>query len=78
MKKLFLAFAAAAFLASCNNAADAEKSAKDSIDSLTNLQKESVDEAAKDAKQTIDSTMEMKKDSVDSIHGGSKDTTKKM
>lgn len=68
MKKLMGILAIAAVFTACDNAADAEKNAKDSIDSITNLQKESVDDAAKDAKENIDSTMEIKKDSVDSLH----------
>lgn len=65
MKKLFLAFIVAGSLVACDNSADAEKRIKDSLDSIKNLQKESIDEAAKDAKQGIDSTTEAIKDSVD-------------
>ena len=67
MKKLFLVFIAAGFIASCDNAADAEKRIKDSIDSVKNLQKESVDEAAKDAKENIEKASDSLKDKVDSI-----------
>jgi DNA phosphorothioation-dependent restriction protein DptG len=68
MKKLFLAIAVVGFLVSCDNAANTEARAKDSLDSIEKLQKESVNEAADAAKTNIDSTIEMKKDSVDAIH----------
>ena len=66
MKKLFFVVLAAGSLVACDNsAADAEKRTKDSLDSITNLQKESIDEAAKDAKQGLDSTTDAAKDSLD-------------
>lgn len=77
MKKVLFAFALAGVFTACNNAADTEARAKDSLDSIQKLQKESVENAATDAKQNIDSTIEMKKDSVDSIHSGVDTANKK-
>ena len=76
MKKLFLVLAIAGSLVACDNAANTADDKKDSLDSITNLQKESVEEAAKDAKQNLDSTTEAAKDSVDATVDQSKDTTK--
>jgi hypothetical protein len=77
MKKLFLVFAVAGSLIACNNAGDAAQNSKDSLDSVTKLQKESVEEAAQDAKQNIDSTNKATKDSVDAALDRSNDTTNK-
>jgi len=74
MKKVLLAFIVAGFLVSCDNAADAEKRAKDSLDSVTKLQKESIDEAAKDAKQNVEQVSDSVKENIDSANGG-KDTS---
>lgn len=76
MKKLFLVFAIAGSLVACDNSADNAERIKDSTDSVTNLQKESVEDAAKDAKENLDSTSEAVKDSVDAAVDHSKDTTK--
>ena len=76
MKKLFLVLAVAGSLVACDNAADTAQKTKDSLDSVTKLQKESVEEAAQDAKQNLDSTSEAVKDSVDAAVDHSKDTTK--
>jgi len=74
MKKAILVFIVAGFLVSCDNAADAEKRAKDSLDSVTKLQKESIDEAAQDAKQNVEQTNDSLKDMLDSTNTG-KDTS---
>ena len=76
MKKLFLVFLVAGSLVACDNAANTADNAKDSLYSVTKLQKESVDEAAKDAKENLDSTSDAVKDSVDAAVDHSKDTTK--
>jgi gas vesicle protein len=76
MKKLCLVFAIAGSLVACDNSADTAQQAKDSLDSVTNLQKESVEDAAKDAKENLDSTSEAVKDSVDAAVDRSEDTTK--
>jgi gas vesicle protein len=67
MKKLFLVFAVAGSLVACNNAADTAQKTKDSLDSVTKLQKESVDNAAQEAKENLDSTSNVIKDSVDQV-----------
>jgi hypothetical protein len=74
MKKTILAFIVAGFLVSCDNAADAEKRAKDSLDSVTKLQKESIDEAAQDAKQNVEQANDSLKEKLDSSTMG-KDTS---
>jgi len=74
MKKVFLAFLVAGFLVSCDNAADTEKRAKDSLDSVTTLQKESIDEAAQDAKQNVEQMNDSLKENLDSTNTG-KDTS---
>ncbi|HUC80094.1 MAG TPA: hypothetical protein VMR70_04225 [Flavisolibacter sp.] len=77
MKKLFFVVLAAGTLVACDNsAADAEKRAKDSLDSVTNLQKESIDNAAQDAKQGLDSTTDAAKDSLDAATKSADSTTK--
>lgn len=78
MKKLFLVFVIGSSLVACDNSAgggDAAQQAKDSLDSITKLQKQSVEEAAQDAKQNLDSTNNAIKDSVDAAVKGSSDTT---
>ena len=67
MKKLFLVFAVAGSLVACDNAADTAQKTKDSLDSVTKLQKESVDNAAQEAKENLDSTSNVIKDSVDQV-----------
>ena len=76
MKKLFLVLAVAGSLVACDNAADTAQKTKDSLDSVTKLQKESVEDAAKDAKENLDSTSEAVKDSVDQVVDQSKDTAR--
>ena len=76
MKKILFLFLVAGSLAACNNAGDAGQSAKDSLDSVTKLQKESVEEAAQDAKQNLDSANQAVKDSVDAALQQA-DTTKR-
>jgi hypothetical protein len=77
MKKLFIVLAVAGSLVACNNAADPAARAKDSLDSVTNLQKESVENAAQDAKENLDSTKDAVKDSVDAAVERTEDTTNK-
>lgn len=76
MKKILLVLAVAGSLVACDNAADSAQQTKDSLDSVTKLQKESVEDAAKDAKENLDSTANAVKDSVDAAVDQSKDTTK--
>ena len=70
MKKAILAFILVGFLVSCDNAADAEKRATDSLDSVTKLQKESIDEAAQDAKQNVEQVNDSIKENIDSSNTG--------
>lgn len=66
MKKVFTVIAAAAFLVSCNNAADSTDRAKDSLDSIANATKNVVDSTADQKINAIDSTVDAKKDQLDS------------
>jgi len=68
MKQLFVLFAAAAFLASCNNASDTAADAKDSLDSIANEKIENIDSSAEARKDVIDSTTEQKKAELDSLN----------
>lgn len=65
MKKLFIVFAAAGFLAACNNSATTTDNAKDSLDSIATEKKEVVDSTAEQKKEAIDSTTEQKKEAID-------------
>jgi hypothetical protein len=55
MKKVFMLMLAAAFFASCNNAADNSAEAKDSLDSIANAKKEKIDSTTEEKKEAIDS-----------------------
>lgn len=65
MKKLLLTGLITASLAACNNAADSEADAKDSIDSALNAQKEVVDSIADERKDLIDTIKDRKIDSLE-------------
>ncbi len=77
MKKVLMLAVVAGFLASCDNAGDSAARAKDSLDSVTKLQKESVEDAADTAKKNLDQMNEAKKDMVDTMNK-MMDTTNKM
>jgi PBP1b-binding outer membrane lipoprotein LpoB len=64
MKKVFMLMLAAAFFASCNNAADNTSEAKDSLDSIASEKKEKIDSTTEEKKEAIDS-LANKADSVD-------------
>jgi cell division protein FtsX len=76
MKKVLMVVAVAGFLVSCDNAADSAARTKDSLDSVTKLQKESVENASDTAQKNLDQMNEAKKDMVDSLNKGA-DTTNK-
>lgn len=76
MKKLFIVFAAAGFLAACNNSATSTDNTKDSLDSIAREKKEVVDSTAEQKKEAIDSTTEKKKEAVEAKDSANrKDTT---
>lgn len=77
MKKLFVILFVAGLAASCNNAANPEQRVKDSLDSITNLKKESIDDAAKQAKDTIQQTNDSLKQRIDSVADQTRDSLKK-
>lgn len=68
MKKLLFVFVAAAGMIACDNAADSEARAKDSLDSIANAKKEVIDSSAEQRKDIIDSTTESKKEVIDSLN----------
>ncbi len=67
MKKLLLIFVTAATIVACDNAADSEARAKDSLDSIANAKKDVIDSSAEQRKDVIDSTTEQKKNVLDSL-----------
>ncbi|MBB1285335.1 hypothetical protein HRH25_13205 [Flavisolibacter sp. BT320] len=67
MKKALFVFVVAAGMIACDNAADAEARAKDSLDSIANARKDVIDSSAEQRKDIIDSTTENKKAALDSI-----------
>ncbi|RYZ48452.1 MAG: hypothetical protein EOO14_22090 [Chitinophagaceae bacterium] len=67
MKKLLLVFVTAVTFVACDNAADGEARAKDSLDSIANAQKDVIDSSAEQRKDVIDSTTEQKKNVMDSL-----------
>lgn len=77
MKKVLMVVAVAGFLASCNNAADSEARAKDSLDSVAKAQKSMVNDQADKSKDSIEQTKDAQKNMVDSMHNGM-DSTNKM
>lgn len=77
MKKLFVLVLAAGVFASCNNSGDAAKDMKDSLDSVTKLKKESVDNAAQQAKDTMQKNADSLKNKIDSAAKKASDTLKK-
>lgn len=67
MKKFFAVFLLAASLVACDNAANTEAGAKDSLDSIANEKKDALDSTNEVRKDVIDSTTEMKKEAVDKM-----------
>jgi hypothetical protein len=67
MKKALFVFVVAAGMIACDNAADAEARAKDSLDSIANAKKDVIDSSAEQRKDIIDSTTENKKAALDSL-----------
>lgn len=67
MKKLILMLAVATTFVACENAADTEARAKDSLDSIANAKKDVIDSTAEQRKEVIDSTTQMKKDAIERI-----------
>ena len=65
MKKMILIVAVAGFFASCSNSGDAAKQVKDSLDSVTKLKKESIDNSANKAKDTIEKANDSIKKRID-------------
>lgn len=65
MKRIFVIFALAGFLAACNNSADSTAEKKDSLDSITNAKKDMVDSSADQRKDALDSVNQQKKDALD-------------
>lgn len=59
---------ATAVLIACDNAADSEARAKDSLDSIANAKKDVIDSSAEQRKDIIDSTTENKKEVIDSLN----------
>ena len=77
MKKLLVILFIGGVLASCSNSANPEADVKDSLDSIANLKKESIDEAAQNAKDTIESNTDSLKQRVDSVADQTRDSLKK-
>ncbi|RYF85805.1 MAG: hypothetical protein EON98_05525 [Chitinophagaceae bacterium] len=67
MKKLFFCFALAVAFVACDNSANTEARAKDSLDSIANAKKEMIDSSADQRKDVIDSTTENQKDAIDKM-----------
>jgi hypothetical protein len=65
MKKLILSLALVTLFVACDNAANTETDAKDSLDSIANAKKEIIDSSADRRKDIIDSTTERQKDIID-------------
>lgn len=74
MKNILGLFCIVLVLAACNNAADAEQRIKDSLDSIENLRKESVQEAADDAQENIEQRFDSLKETVDSVSEAVRDS----
>lgn len=74
MKKVLMVLAVAGFLVSCDNAADAEKRTKDSLDSVEKATKNVIDSNANQAKDSVDNKIDAQKEIVDSLNKG-KDST---
>jgi hypothetical protein len=62
MKKLIFSLALATLFIACDNAANTDSDAKDSLDSIANAKKEKIDSSAEVRKEVIDSTTERQKD----------------
>lgn len=77
MKKLFAILFLAAIVASCDNSANSEQRMKDSLDSITNLKKESINQAAEQAKDTIEQSNDSLKQRIDSVADKTRDSLKK-
>lgn len=77
MKKLLFTLFIAGLMASCSNNANPEAEVKDSLDSITNLKKESIDEAAQQAKDTIEQRNDSLKERIDSVADQTRDSLKK-
>jgi hypothetical protein len=78
MKKFLAILAIAGTLVACNNAAESEGDAKDSLDSIASEKKEAIDSSAEVRKEVIDSTTEQKKEAIDRRDSLNRvDTTKK-
>ena len=77
MKKLVIVLFAATAMVACDNAADSEARAKDSLDSIATAKKEAIDSTATERMEKIDSTTEQKKEAIDSLESlrTEKDTT---
>jgi hypothetical protein len=67
MKKVILSFLIAGSLVACDNAANSDGDAKDSLDSIANEKKENIDSSADVRKDVIDSTTENQKEAIDRI-----------
>lgn len=74
MKKFLGLLTIAVAMVACDNAATAEDRIKDSLDSVENLQKESVQEAADDAQQNIEQKFDSLEQKVDSVGAELKDS----
>lgn len=75
MKRFLGIVAIAAVFVSCDNTANSDQKIKDSLDSITKLQKESIDKSSEEAKENLDSINNAKKEVVDSVVDKIKDTS---
>lgn len=70
MKKLALFLFVAAFAVACDNAADAEQRAKDSLDSVKNAKVDMIDSTADQRIDSVEQNIEAQKEMVDSLNPG--------
>ena len=67
MKKIFLGLAISFAFIACNNSANTEARAKDSLDSVAKEKKDKIDSSADRRKDVVDSTTEHQKDALDKM-----------
>lgn len=76
MKKVLLAVAVIGFLASCNNAGDAEKRTNDSLDSVKKATVNTIDSTKDKSIDSVKQTIDAQKNMNDSLNKGATDSTK--
>lgn len=77
MKKALIFLFVAGAMTACNNSATPEQRIKDSLDSIGQLKKESVEQAADQAKDTIEAHTDSLKQLVDSVGKVTRDSLQK-